>query len=49
MDKSFMFFSGFQSSSALAKNMEYCVGSLALNTDFLAELRAELDGQVQQW
>ncbi|CAM9440562.1 unnamed protein product [Ectocarpus sp. 8 AP-2014] len=47
MDKSFMFFSGFQSSSALAKNMEYCVGSLAANPDFLAELRAELDGQQE--
>ncbi|CAM9689272.1 unnamed protein product [Ascophyllum nodosum] len=45
IENSFMFNTGFQSSAALAKNMEYCVGSLSANRDFLEELRAELDGQ----
>ena len=47
IENSFMFNTGFQSSAALAKNMEYCVGSLSANRDFLEELRAELDGQVR--
>ena len=43
-----MFNTGFQSSSAIAKNMEYCVGSLTANPDFLEELRKELDGKVSR-
>lgn len=43
-----MFNTGFQSSAAIAKNMEYCVGSLTANPDFLEELRKELDGKVSQ-
>ncbi|CAM9960343.1 unnamed protein product [Scytosiphon promiscuus] len=45
LENSFMFNTGFQSSSAIAKNMEYCVGSLTANPDFLEELRKEVDGQ----
>eukprot|EP00752_Nemacystus_decipiens_P008261 g7387.t1 len=45
LENSFMFNTGFQSSSAIAKNMEYCVGSLTANPDFLEELRKELDGK----
>lgn len=41
-----MFNTGFQSSSAIAKNMEYCIGTLTANPDFLEELRKELDGKV---
>lgn len=41
-----MFNTGFQSASAIAKNMECCVGALTLNPDFHAELREELDGKV---
>lgn len=44
-----MFNTGFQSSAASAKQMEYCVGSLTANPDFLEELRKELDGKVNQW
>lgn len=43
---SFMFNTGFQSSSALAKQMEYALGSLTAFPDFLTDLRAELDGKV---
>jgi len=46
LENSFMFNTGFQSSSAIAKNMEYCIGSLTANPDFLEELRKELDGKV---
>lgn len=42
-----MFNTGFQSSSAIAKNMEYCIGTLTANPDFLEELRKELDGKVR--
>ena len=45
-ERSFMFNTGFQSSSALAKNMEYAVGVLSAQPDFAEELRKELDGQV---
>ncbi|CAM9908226.1 unnamed protein product, partial [Hapterophycus canaliculatus] len=45
LENSFMFNTGFQSSSALAKNMEYCVGSLTANPDFLEELKKEVDGK----
>lgn len=46
LENSFMFNTGFQSSSALAKQMEYCVGGLTSTPDFLEELRKELDGKV---
>ena len=41
-----MFMSGFQSSSAIAKNMVYTVGVLSAHPDFAEELRQELDGQA---
>lgn len=41
-----MFNTGFQSSSAIAKNMEYAVGVLSAHPDFAEELRKELDGQA---
>lgn len=41
-----MFNTGFQSSSAIAKNMEYAVGSLTAFPDFAEELRQEVDGQA---
>lgn len=47
LERSFMFNTGFQSSSAIAKNMEYAVGSLSVNRDFLEELRQEVDGKVR--
>lgn len=46
LENSFMFNTGFQSSAAIAKNMEYAVGTLTANPDFLAELRKEVDGKV---
>ncbi|CAM9867534.1 unnamed protein product, partial [Laminaria digitata] len=45
-ERSFMFNSGFQSSSAIAKNMEYAVGVLSAQPDFAEELRKELDGKA---
>eukprot|EP00904_Undaria_pinnatifida_P000524 jgi/Undpi1/10472/HiC_scaffold_29.g12922.m1 len=45
-ERSFMFNTGFQSSSAIAKNMEYAVGSLTAFPDFAEELRQEVDGQA---
>ena len=41
-----MFNTGFQSSVAMAKNMEYAIGALSANRDFLKELQRELDGKV---
>lgn len=46
LENSFMFNTGFQSSSAIAKQMEYAVGTLSIYPDFLADLRKELDGKV---
>lgn len=45
LENSFMFNTGFQSSSAIAKQMEYAVGTLSIYPDFLADLRKELDGK----
>ncbi|CAM9996669.1 unnamed protein product [Sphacelaria rigidula] len=45
LENSFMFNTGFQSSSAIAKQMEYAVGTLSISPDFLADLRKELDGK----
>ena len=41
-----MFNTGFQSSVPIAKSMEYAVGALTANRDFLQELQKELDGKV---
>lgn len=46
LDRAFMFTSGFQSSVAMAKNMEYAVGALDANRDFLKDLQKEVDGKV---
>lgn len=46
LERSFMFNTGFQSSSAIAKNMEFAVGALDANRDFLKELQNEVDGKV---
>lgn len=46
LENSFMFNTGFQSSSAIAKQMEYAVGTLSIYPEFLADLRKELDGKV---
>ena len=46
LERSLMFNTGFQSSVAIARNMEYAVGALTANRDFLRELQRELDGKV---
>ena len=46
LERSLMFNTGFQSSSAIAKYMEYAVGALTANRDFHQELQRELDGKV---
>ncbi|CAN0371091.1 unnamed protein product [Ascophyllum nodosum] len=45
LERSLMFNTGFQSSVAIARNMEYAVGALTANRDFLRELQRELDGK----
>lgn len=45
-ERSFMFNTGFQSSSAIAKNMEFAVGTLSAYPDFAEELLKEIDGQA---
>ncbi|CAM9542239.1 unnamed protein product [Ascophyllum nodosum] len=45
LERSLMFNTGFQSSSAIAKYMEYAVGALTANRDFHQELQRELDGK----
>lgn len=45
-ERSFIFNNGFQSSPAIAKNMEYAVGVLSAHPDFAEELLTELDGQA---
>ena len=43
-----MFNTGFQSSVPIAKSMEYAVGALTANRDFLQDLQKELDGKVMK-
>ena len=46
LDRSFMFNTGFQSCSAMGKNMECAVSVLTADPEFLKDLQNEVDGQA---